>query len=163
MVGGRYGVPVTEWLDDEEMAAWRGLVDVSAAVMGALESELVAHHGITTGDYGVLARLSEAENSSMRMCDLASALHLSPSGLTRRLDGLVRRQLVSREPSAGDRRVMLAVLTDEGRAFLERIAPLHLDGVRRYFISQLSRTQLRNLSSAFRSIERGFVPTESDD
>lgn len=58
---------------------------------------------------------------------------------------------------------MLAVLTDEGRAFLERIAPLHLDGVRRHFISQLSRTQLRNLSSAFRSIERGFVLTDSDD
>jgi DNA-binding MarR family transcriptional regulator len=98
----------------------------------------------------------------MRMCDLAAALHLSPSGLTRRLDGLVRRLLVTREPSADDRRVMLAALTAEGRAFLEQIAPLHLDGVRRHFISQLSRTQLRNLSSAFRSIERGFVSTDSD-
>ena len=153
---------MTEWLDDEEMAAWRGLVDVSAAVMGALEAELIAHHGITTGDYGVLARLSDAQNSRMRMCDLASALHLSPSGLTRRLDGLVRRQLVDRQPSADDRRVMLAVLTVEGRTFLEQIAPLHLDGVRRRFISHLSRTQLRNLSSAFRSIERGFVSTDRD-
>jgi len=56
---------------------------------------------------------------------------------------------------------MLAVLTAEGRAFLEQIAPLHLDCVRRYFISQLSRTQLRNLSSAFRSIERGFMSIDS--
>jgi len=161
LVVERYNRSVGDWLDEEEMAAWRGLVDVSAAVMGALEAELVAHHGITTGDYGVLARLSEAENSRMRMCDLASALHLSPSGLTRRLDGLVRRHIVTREPSADDRRVMLAVLTAEGRAFLEQIAPLHLDCVRRYFISQLSRTQLRNLSSAFRSIERGFMSIDS--
>jgi DNA-binding MarR family transcriptional regulator len=151
---------MTNWLDDEEMAAWRGLVDVSAGVMGALEAELVAHHGITTGDYGVLARLSEADDSRMRMCDLASDLHLSPSGLTRRLDGLVRRDLVTREASAEDRRVMLAVLTGEGRTFLEQIAPLHVDGVRRHFLSQLSRTQLRNLSSAFRSIERGFESTD---
>jgi DNA-binding MarR family transcriptional regulator len=147
---------MTKWLDDEEMAAWRGFVDASSGVTSALEAELVAHHGITTGDYGVLARLSEAKDSGMRMCDLASALHLSPSGLTRRLDGLVRRNMVSRQSSEEDRRVMLAVLTAEGRAFLEQIAPLHVDGVRRHFISQLSRTQLRNLSSAFRSIERGF-------
>ena len=93
----------------------------------------------------------------MRMCDLAGALHLSPSGTTRRLDGLVRRGLVRREPSAEDRRVMLAVLTDEGRQFLEEIAPVHVDGVRRHFISQLSRTQLRNLAAAFRSVENGFV------
>lgn len=149
---------MTEWLDDEEMAAWRGLVDVSSAVMAVLESELVSSHGITAGEYGVLARLSEVEGSSMRMCDLAGALHLSPSGLTRRLDGLVRRGLVARRPSPDDGRVMLAVLTAEGDQFLEQVAPLHVDGVRRHFIAHLSRTQLRNLASAFRSIERGFTP-----
>ena len=145
------------------MAAWRGLVDVSAGVMGALEAELVAQYGITTGDYGVLARLSEAENSRMRMCDLASDLHLSPSGLTRRLDGLVRRKMVTREPSTEDRRVMLAVLSVEGRRFLEQAAPLHVDGVRRHFLSQLSRTQLRNLSSALRAVERGFESTDAQE
>jgi DNA-binding MarR family transcriptional regulator len=156
LASGGYAEIVTKWLNDEEMAAWRGFVDASSGVTSALEAELVAHHGITTGDYGVLARLSEADDSKMRMCDLASDLHLSPSGLTRRLDGLVRRNLVVREPSAEDRRVMLAVLTTEGRSFLEQIAPLHVDGVRRHFISHLSRTQLRNLSSAFRSIESGL-------
>jgi DNA-binding MarR family transcriptional regulator len=154
---------MTQWLDDEEMAAWLGLVDVSSGVMGALEAELMANHGITAGDYGVLARLSEVDPARMRMCDLASALHLSPSGLTRRLDGLVTRGYVSREPSADDRRVMLAVLTDEGRLFLEEVAPLHVDGVRRHFISRLSRTQLRNLASAFRSVEQGFVPAERSE
>jgi DNA-binding MarR family transcriptional regulator len=151
---------MTEWLDDEEMAAWRGLVDVSAGVMGALEAELVASHGITAGDYGVLARLSEADGSQLRMCDLANSLHISPSGLTRRLDGLVRRGLVARQPSPDDRRVMLAVMTSDGRKLLDQIAPLHVDGVRRHFISRLSRTQLRNLSSAFRSIESGFDSTD---
>ena len=148
---------MTAWLDDEEMAAWRGVVGVSSAVMGALEADLMSRYGISAGDYGVLANLSESEGSRMRMCDLAGALHLSPSGTTRRLDGLVRRGLVRREPSAEDRRVMLAVLTDEGRQFLEEIAPVHVDGVRRHFISQLSRTQLRNLAAAFRSVENGFV------
>ena len=50
----------------------------------------------------------------MRMCDLAQALRLSPSGLTRRLDGLVRHGLVERRSSPTDRRVMHAHLTDAG-------------------------------------------------
>ena len=48
----------------------------------------------------------------MRMCDLATALQLSPSGLTRRLDGLVRPASSSGVASPADRRVMLAALTD---------------------------------------------------
>ena len=44
-------------------------------------------HGITLGDYQVFVFLSEVDGRRMRMVDLAAALHLSPSGLTRRLDG----------------------------------------------------------------------------
>ena len=144
---------MTQWLDDDEMAAWRGFVGASTAVMGALEADLQSRYGISAGEYGVLANLSEAVNSRMRMCDLAGALHLSPSGTTRRLDGLVRKGHVRREPSIEDRRVMLAVLTDQGRSFVEEIAPVHLEGVRQHFISKLSRPQLRNLANAFRSID----------
>ncbi len=64
--------------------------------------------------------LSEADGRAMRMCDLAARLQLSPSGLTRRLDGLVRAGVVERRPSETDRRVMLAVLTAEGAAVLAR-------------------------------------------
>lgn len=149
------------WLDPDEMAAWRSFVDVSAAVMAAVDSDLQANAGISNGDYGVLVSLSEAERSRLRMCDLAGALHLSPSGLTRRLDGLVRAGLVERVPSEDDRRVMLAVLTTKGRRLLERAAPDHVESVRRHFVDQLSRTQLRNLSAALRSIESD--PGATDD
>ncbi len=115
---------MVDWLDDEEMRAWRGLVEVFADVHAALEAELVEGFGISEGDYGVLVNLSEAPGRRLRMCDLAARLHLSPSGLTRRLDGLVREGLVAREPSADDRRVTLAVLTDAGMARLEAAAPV---------------------------------------
>ena len=104
----------SHWLDDEEMRAWRGLVEAYADLPAALEADLVAGFGIDGGDYGVLVNLSEAPDQRLRMCDLAARLHLSPSGLTRRLDGLVRPAYVAREPSAHDRRVTLAVLTDAG-------------------------------------------------
>ena len=142
------------WLDDDEMNAWLAMVEVSAAIQAAVEEDL-APHGLTNGDYGVLARLSDSPDHRLRMCDLAGALHVSPSGLTRRLDGLVREGLVAREPSAEDRRVMLAVLTDNGFERLKAAAPDHVGTVRRQFIDHLSRTQLRNIGAALRAVQNG--------
>ncbi|MBI5090461.1 MAG: MarR family transcriptional regulator [Actinobacteria bacterium] len=136
------------WLDADEMAAWRNYVDTVGALNQALEADL-QDFGLTIGDYEVLVRLSEAPERSMRMCDLASQLRLSPSGLTRRLDGLVQTGVVARRPSADDRRVMLAVLTDDGYALLERAAPHHVDSVRRHFIDLLTSDEVKACGSAF--------------
>jgi len=146
---------MANWLDEEEMAAWRSMIDVYQDVIASLNAELVEGHALTEGDYAVLVTLSEATDERLRMCDLASSLHLSPSGITRRLDGLVKLGLVAREPSTEDRRVMLAVLTPSGRGALDRAAPDHVDSVRRHFLDHLSRTQIRNLAAAFAAVERG--------
>jgi DNA-binding MarR family transcriptional regulator len=153
-LGGVSGDHRTAWLDDEEMRAWRGLVEAYAALQAALEADLVSGFGIDGGDYGVLVNLSEAPDQRLRMCDLAVKLHLSPSGLTRRLDGLVKAGFVARQPSEQDRRVTLAVLTDSGRAILEAAAPVHVAGVRANFVDHLSRTQLRQLGAAFETLRR---------
>lgn len=146
---------MTEWLDDTEMAAWRGLIGVHADVLAELENDLVDDHGITAGDYGVLVTLSEAPEGQLRMCDLAGHLHLSPSGLTRRLDGLVKAGLVAREPSVDDRRVILAVLTGEGRTRLDAAAPDHVAGVRRAFLDHLDPVQVGALAEAFAAVLHG--------
>jgi DNA-binding MarR family transcriptional regulator len=144
---------VTRWLDEDEMRAWRGLVETMTAVEAATEADLVAGHGITAGDYGVLVNLSEAPEHAMRMCDLAARQHLSPSGLTRRLDGLVKLGFVTRVPSPDDRRVMLAQLTRRGAEALEAAAPDHVESVRRHFLDHLSRTQIRQLGEAFERLQ----------
>lgn len=144
----------SDWLDAEEMAAWRSFVDASAAVTAAVDADLTSDHDLNVGEYAVLVVLSEADGDRRRMCDLADALHLSPSGLTRRVDGMVRRGLVERTPSTDDRRVMLAGLTPTGRALLERAAPDHVASVRRHFVSRLSRTQLRDLGDALRTLDQ---------
>lgn len=144
---------MTEWLDDEEMAAWRGLVETFADLTATLEAELLAEHQISMPEYGTMVRLSEAEGRRLRMCDLAARLHVSASGLTRRVEDLVRRGWVRREPDASDRRVINVVLTDEGFARLERAAPTHVDGVRRHLFDHLSRSQVRQLASILRTLQ----------
>jgi DNA-binding MarR family transcriptional regulator len=143
---------MTTWLDTEEMRAWRGFLSVFADVHAALDAELLAEHGLSEGDYGVLVRLSEASDHCVRMCDLAAFMHLSPSGITRRLDGLVRDGLVERVAGAEDRRVTFARITPAGMRRLEAAAPDHVDSVRRQLLDHLSRTQIRQLGAAFDAV-----------
>jgi DNA-binding MarR family transcriptional regulator len=145
----------TKWLTPPEMAAWRAYIQTMGDLTTALERDLAGLR-LPLGDYQVLVFLSEAEQRSMRMCDLAEHLHLSPSGLTRRLDGLVRAGLVDRIASAQDRRVMLAVLTDAGRARLEAAAPYHVASVRRHIFDQLDDSQVAAMESIFTAIGDGL-------
>ncbi len=96
----KLGAMTTAWLTTSEMRAWRNFIDSVSTLTAALENDL-APHDLTMGDYEVLVRLSEAEDERLRMCDLAAALQLSPSGLTRRLDGLVGTVWSSASPSNG--------------------------------------------------------------
>ncbi len=145
----------TRWLDADEMEAWLSYIETHGDLMSALESDL-APTGLTLGDYQVFVYLSAADGQSMRMCDLADMLQLSPSGLTRRLDGLVRAGWVERRSSETDRRVMLAVLTPAGRAKLDTVAPVHVDSVRSRIIDRLDRADLEALTQIFRKIRVGL-------
>jgi DNA-binding MarR family transcriptional regulator len=141
------------WLTDREQRAWRALVGATSALMATLDAELQAAHQMSLADYEVLVALSEAPDRRLRMSDLAAVLHLSPSGLTRRLDGLTRRSWVTRERCPSDRRGTFAVLVDEGYRRLEEAAPTHVAGVRRHFIDRLSDRQLSNLAGALDGLE----------
>lgn len=145
----------TNWLNPSEMAAWRAFIETIGDLTNALERD-VAELGLNMGDYQVLVYLSEAEERSMRMCDLADVLQLSPSGLTRRLDGLVKGGLVTRRPSPLDGRVMMAVLTDEGRETLTSAAPAHVASVRRHIFDHLDDAQVEAMAGIFTEIARGL-------
>ena len=134
------------------MQCWRALISVTTGVLGVLDGELQAEHGMSLGEYEVLVHLSEEPEQSLRMTDLASRLHLSPSGITRRIDGLERAGLVERRQCPSDRRGSNAVLTNEGLRRLTAAAPTHVRGVRAHFIDQLSEQEIANLATALASV-----------
>ena len=148
-------VGTVNWLRPEEMLAWRSYVETNADLMAALERDL-ATTGLNLGDYQVLVFLSESPERALRMCDLAGRLQLSPSGLTRRLDGLVRSGLVERRGSDSDRRVMLAALTPKGVRRLEESAPIHVASVRRRMIDLLDGDELQVIATVFQKIRTGL-------
>lgn len=156
LVNGTRRTTTTEsrWLDEAEMRVWRHYIDLWDELQRDLAAELAHDQGMEVGDYQVLVYLSESDDQSMRMCDLANRLHLSPSGLTRRLDGLVSGGLVSRQPSADDRRVSLAVITDAGMARIREAAPDHVRHVRTHLLDHLSRTDVERLGTILERLRR---------
>jgi DNA-binding MarR family transcriptional regulator len=148
------------WLTTTEMAAWRSFIESHDDLMTAIENDL-APSGLTLGDYQVLVYLTEADGEQMRMCDLAEMLQLSPSGLTRRLDGLVKAGWVERRNSDVDRRVMLAALTDAGHDQLASAAPGHVASVRSRMIDVLDAGDHLAVARAFGKI-RAALDDDAD-
>ncbi len=140
------GVSDPNWLDPAEQRAWRALVGTTVRLVAVLDDELQNDVGLPMAEYEVLVILSECPGRRLRMSDLAERLHLSPSGLTRRLDRMVRNGMVTREQCPSDRRGSFAVLTDGGFERLEAAAPHHLRAVRTHFVDRLSRDELESIT-----------------
>lgn len=74
------------------------------------------------------ARRTDADGAPS--AHLAQAVGLSPSGLTRLVDRLVRRGLLARVGDVWDRRVTHLVLTEHGRAVRDAVLPHAVDQIR---------------------------------
>ncbi len=91
-------------LEASELAAWRGMLKVHAALVKALDSELEAAHGLPLTSYEVLIFLRAAPERRLRMAELADRTLLSRSGMTRLVDRLERDGLLRRDTCSSDAR-----------------------------------------------------------
>ena len=121
-----------------EVVPFVNFLRAHAAVVRELSSELVSAHGLTINDYEVLLRLSRAEGSRMRRVDLAQEVLLTPSGITRLLEGLERSGFVERVACKEDLRVSYAQLTSAGRAKLRAAGKTHIAGIHRLFLDHFA-------------------------
>jgi DNA-binding MarR family transcriptional regulator len=141
-------------LSAAELAAWRGFLRTHATLVRELDIELEAAHGLPLSSYDVLVQLESAPDQKMRMRDLADAVLLSRSGLTRLVDRLVRDGLIRRSTCSADARGAFAVLTPKGKRTLEIARPTHLDGVRRRFLAHFDEEALARLTDAWERVTR---------
>ncbi len=147
------------WLTPAEMLAWRGVVTTSTDLVNLIAKDL-APYGLDGGDYQLLAMLSEAPDQKLKMCDLAERLRLSRSGLTRRIDGVLKAKYVSQVRDNQDGRVVFAHLTKQGFDLIKKVAPHHLESVRSRMIDLLSPAEIRAFGSGFEKIARNVKQSE---
>src|SRR3712207_3731242 len=143
-----------EWfkLSPEERAAWSGFLRAHASIVKKLDAELQAKHGLPLSSYDVLVQLSLTPDGRMQMYQLADAVHLSRSALTRAVDRLERQGLLERSRGTTDPRQVFAAITERGLKLLAETTPTHLAGVRERFLDRLSGVQLQQLTSIWKEL-----------
>jgi len=109
----------TEALTDPRQVAWRLLLTVHAHAYRRIDADLQRAGVLSFDDYDVLLTLNEAEHETLRMSELAEAVLLSNSGMSRRVAALVTAGLVTRKQSEHDGRVFRVKLTAKGRRALD--------------------------------------------
>jgi DNA-binding MarR family transcriptional regulator len=145
-----------------ELAAWAGFLRTHAELVRRLDDELQRAHRLPLTCYDVLVQLASAPDRRLRMAELADAVVLSRSGLTRLVDRLVEQGLVARSRVECDARGTYAVLTDEGLARLREASQTHIAGVRRLFCDRLGSDELDGLARVWEQLG-GAAPQSCDE
>ena len=136
------------WLTPDEQQAWRAHLATSKLLTRQLDRDL-DRFGLSINDYEILVVLSESPDHRLRMTDLADATAQSRSRLSHQITRMEASGLVRRDTCPGDKRGLYAVLTGEGMATIERVAPHHVESVRRHFINLLTADQLSALREGY--------------
>ena len=136
---------MTRWLNEEELQAWLKLAGVMLKLSPALDSQLQRDQDLTHFDYLCLAMLSEADDRTLRMSELAALANASLSRLSHVIKKLESRRWVERMPCPESRRVTLVRLREEGWSVLESAAPGHVETVRSLVFDGLDPDDVRAL------------------
>ncbi|MET7440871.1 MarR family winged helix-turn-helix transcriptional regulator [Streptomyces sp. NPDC004082] len=139
-------------LTPEEEAVVRSLSRVIYTLPRAIDADMIREQRLSLIEYLAMMNLSEAPNRQLRMSDLAGAIDMSLSGITRLASRLEAQGLIKRVRSEEDARGYNAILTDEGFARLEEAWPSNLASVRRHFLDHLTGLDLKKLAAALSNI-----------
>jgi DNA-binding MarR family transcriptional regulator len=151
----------TRWLDEEEQLTWRRLSTMILRLQPVLSAQLQREFGISHFEYLIMACLSEAPGSQMRMSVLAAMTGSSLSRLSQAVGRLEKRGWTSRQSDEADSRFTLAVLTSAGLRQLQEAAASHVAAVREFVFDRLTATQTRELGTICQLILDGLPRDDS--
>jgi DNA-binding MarR family transcriptional regulator len=128
--------------------AWRSVLNVHARLTQNVEAALSEAGLPQLAWYDVLWALQRAPGKVLRMGELADAVTISRSGLTRLVDRIEAEGLLERRASASDRRAVEVAITPEGSKLLRRMWPVYERVLRNEFEAKLSRRDAESLVRA---------------
>lgn len=128
-------------LSEEELLAWRGMLEVEARMLAVLDVELRDKRGLSISEFDALYQLWIQPGSRCRMNALAERLLVTRGGATKIIARLEKRGLVRRRAASGLQAVT-AELTSAGEEALADAMDTHFDGVRRLVISRLEAEEV---------------------
>jgi DNA-binding MarR family transcriptional regulator len=121
-------------LSNHEIEAWDAWKRVTEAVRTGIVRDVADATGLSEPDYGVLSRLVDLGQGSLRQQVLADSMDWHKSRLSHHLTRMEQRGFVTREPGPGATTV---VITCVGRAALDSARPVHAAAVRAHLTDVL--------------------------
>ena len=140
------------WLarPESDRDAWNNFRKAATALIAHVDTDLQQHLKLGYSDIDALLHLSVASDHCLRMATLARGVSRSPSALTRLVDRLEDRSLVTRtRHSSTD--VSVEITTD-GLDMLAHAAPRIIDQVEQRFWSRLTADERDSLSAICRKL-----------
>jgi DNA-binding MarR family transcriptional regulator len=127
-------------------------MQVLLALPRVLDSDMVRATGLTANEYKTLMHLSEAPDHELRMAELANATALSASRMTRLVDDLQARGLVSKRTSKSDARGNVALLTPAGLEKLADAWPAHVASARHRVFDHLTDADVKRTAAVLNKL-----------
>ena len=134
------------WLSAEEREGWLFISSIIFNLTRRLENQLQSEAGISFVEYMVLAMLSESDDLSLTMTELAITTNTLPARLSRVVARLEKDGYVRRSLSAEDRRISICHLLPAGQKKVQEVAPGHVAEVRRQIFDHLTPQQVKQLA-----------------
>ena len=103
----------------DHMAAVTSVMRVQQLLLSRVE-ETLKPYGLTFAAYEALRLLAFARHGTLPMGRMGERLMVHPASVTNAISKLEQRRLVQRNLSPDDRRVILATITPDGRALVEK-------------------------------------------
>ena len=129
-----------------ELVAFARLMRAQTVLRRELEAEVLTPRGLTFNDFEALLHLAKAYENRLRRVDLVELLMLTPSGVTRLLDGLQEAGLVESHHCPDDARVTWARLTQDGIETVDCVGASHTKRLQSLFLDSLSEDEVEQLS-----------------
>ena len=133
----------------EHARAWEGFLELSRQLRRAADGVLEPVDGLTVSTLGIMGRLARAESRTLRQTDIAEAMGLSFSRVSRLIDTLEARRLVERRPCPTDARAVNVTLTADGLALTRRAQDAVFAFVEEHFFESLDEAEIVMLSHVF--------------
>ncbi len=139
-------------LSATEDVLWRSLMRITVLLPRRMDGHLLRAVGINANEYLTLMYLSEAAGRELRMSELADATALSASRMTRLVDELQSRGLVTKRASVEDGRGIVASLTRAGRSKLKTAWGIHISSLRALVFDHVDPATTKDAARAMAEI-----------
>ena len=125
--------------------AWEALFRAQVAVLRQLHDEFPSDE-ISFNEYDVLFNLARQPGRGSRLRDLNRHLLLTQPSVSRLVDRLVGRDLVTKQPDPDDGRGTIVTLTTTGYSLFRKVAVVHAESISARVGGTLTIDELRTLT-----------------